>query len=168
MRSFHLFLCKITKYGKGITNLVIQNQVDVQYINEAKEGTHSYVIFDGACGFCNYSAMFIARKDVSDRFILVSNSSDFGRALLVKYNLEKVSSHSIILIEGEGISIKSKAIRSILQEIPGYRSLKFLLRVVPLFIQNLLYDAIAKIRKYLPMKTNCEVPDQRLREKFRL
>src|SRR5690606_30544237 len=149
--SFHLFLRKIAKYGKGIINLVIQNKVDVQNINEAKKRTHSYVIFDGSCGFCNYSAMFIARKDLSDRFILVSNSSDFGRVLLAKYNLEKISPHSIILIEGEWVSTKSKAIRTILQGIPGYGFLKFLMKVVPIFIQNLFYDAIAKIRKYLPM-----------------
>lgn len=128
----------------------------------------SYVIFDGSCGFCNSSAMFIARKDVSDRFILVSNSSDFGRRLLAECNLEKVSPHSIILIEGEKVSTKSKAIRTILQEIPGYHFLKFLLKVVPIFIQNLFYDAIAKTRKYLPMKTDCSVPEPKLREKFRL
>lgn len=135
---------------------------------ERLKNEQSYVIFDGSCGFCNSSAMFIAKKDVSDRFILVSNSSDFGRRLLAKHNLEKVSPNSIILIEGDCVSTKSKAIRTILQEIPGYHFLKFLLKVVPIFIQNLFYDAIAKIRKYLPMKTNCEIPDQRLREKFRL
>lgn len=135
---------------------------------EPLKKVQSYVIFDGSCGFCNSSAMFIARKDVFDRFILVSNSSDFGRRLLAKYNLEKVSPHSIILIVGERVCTKSKAIRAILQEIPGYHFLKFLLKVVPTFIQNLFYDAIAKSRKYLPMKIACEIPDQRLREKFRL
>src|SRR5690606_1104134 len=98
----------------------------------------------------------------------VSNSSDFGRKLLAKHNLENVSPNSIILIEGEKVSTKSEAIRMILQGIPGYHFLKFLLKVVPIFIQNLFYDAIAKTRKCLPMKTDCEIPDQRLREKFKL
>lgn len=126
------------------------------------------MIFDGSCGFCNTSAMFIAKRDVSDRFILVSNSSDFGIKLLQKYNLEKVSPHSIILIEGEEISTKSRAIRTILREIPGYSILKFLMKVMPIFIQDFFYDGIAKIRKYLPIKTNCSVPEPKLREKFKL
>jgi predicted DCC family thiol-disulfide oxidoreductase YuxK len=133
-----------------------------------KEENRSYVIFDGTCGFCNYSAMFIAKRDVSDRFVLVSNSSGFGKVLLMKYNLESISPHSIILIEKGQVSIKSKAIRHILQEIPGYHFLKFLLKITPIFIQNALYDAIAKVRKYLPMKTSCEVPDPDLRKKFKL
>lgn len=148
--------------------IVIQNYVEVQNLNDAISRTKSYVIFDGSCGFCNYSAMFIAKRDVSDRFTLVSNSSDFGRNLLKKHNLESVSPHSIILIEGEKVSTKSKAIRTILQEIPGYRFPKFLLRVVPVFIQNLFYDGIARIRKYLPIKSDCIVPEPKLREKFRL
>ena len=133
-----------------------------------KEENRSYVIFDGSCGFCNYSAMFIAKRDVSDRFILVANSSNFGKGLLAKYSLEKVSPHSIILVDRGRVSIKSTAIRFILQEIPGLHFSKFLLKVIPTFVQNLLYDSIANVRKYLPMKTNCEVPDPELRKKFRL
>jgi predicted DCC family thiol-disulfide oxidoreductase YuxK len=112
--------------------------------------------------------MFIAKRDISNRFILVSNSSEFGKQLLKDFNLEKITSHSILLIEGERISTKSKAIRTILQEIPGYHFLKFLMKIVPTFIQNLVYDGIAKIRKYLPIKTDCSVPEAKLREKFRL
>lgn len=133
-----------------------------------KKENRSYVIFDGSCGFCNYSAMFIAKRDVSNRFILVANSSDFGKLLLAKYSLEEVSPHSIILIERERVSIKSKAIRYILQELPGLNFSKFLLKVIPTFVQNLLYDIIANVRKYIPIKTNCVLPEPELRKKFRL
>lgn len=140
----------------------------VQNLKEAKIGNPSYVIFDGTCGFCNASAMFIAKRDISNRFVLVSNASEFGKQLLKDFNLEEVSPHSILLIEGERISTKSKAIRSVLQEIPGYHFLIPLMKIVPIFIQNLVYDGIAKVRKYLPIKTDCSVPDPKLREKFRL
>ncbi len=152
MISFWLFLKSIKNQTRKITNLVIQNHVNVQNLNDAISTTQSFVIFDGSCGFCNYSAMFIAKRDVSDRFTLVSNSSDFGKRLLTQHNLERVSPHSIILIEGEKVSTKSKAIRTILQEIPGYRFPKFLLRVVPVFIQNLFYDGIARNPKIPPSK----------------
>lgn len=158
----------MTYGGKEIINLVIQNHAKVQNLNVDKSRVHSYVIFDGSCGFCNYSGMFIAKRDISDRFILVSNSSDFGKLLLTKHKLEKVAPHSIILIEGEEVSTKSKAIRTIFRDIPGFRFLKFLLRVIPISLQNLVYDGIAKIRKSLPIKSNCSVPESKLREKFRL
>lgn len=151
-----------------VSNLVVQNDVFVQNLNEAEIRTPSYVIFDGSCGFCNTSAMFIAERDISNRFILVSNSSELGKQLLKDFNLEKVSPHSILLIEGERISTKSKAIRIILQEIPGYHFLKLLMKIVPTYFQNLVYDGIAKIRKYLPAKTDCSVPEPKIRKKFRL
>jgi predicted DCC family thiol-disulfide oxidoreductase YuxK len=128
----------------------------------------SYVIFDGTCGFCNSSAKFIAKKDVSDRFILIANTSEFGKELLKEHHLELVTSHSILLIKSGIVYVKSRAIRKVIEKIPDYRFLKLLLRVIPPFIQDLFYDAIAKIRQYLPIKTTCEIPEQEVRGKFRL
>ena len=137
---------------------------EMEPINEKQ----SYVIFDGACGFCNSSALFIARRDVLNRFILVSNVSELGKELLKQYKLENTWQRSIILIDEGAISIKSKAIRIIFNHISGFQFFKFLLNVTPLFIQNLVYDGIAKIRKSLPVKSNCEIPEQEVMKKFRL
>ena len=137
---------------------------EMEPINEKQ----SYVIFDGACGFCNSSAMFIARRDVLNRFILVSNVSDLGKELLKVHKLENTWQSSIILIDEGAVSVKSKAIRTIFTHLSGFQFLKFLLRITPLFIQNLVYDGIAEIRKSLPVNTNCEIPEQEVMKKFRL
>lgn len=127
-----------------------------------------YVIFDGTCGFCNTSAIYIAKRDLNNQFILVSNASDFGKALLHNYGIEKIAPHSIIYLEHGEVNIKSKAIQKILEKLPGHRPLKILLRITPRFVQDFFYDVIANIRRLLPKKANCTIPEPHLRDKFRI
>lgn len=129
----------------------------------------AYVIFDGTCGFCNTSALWIARHDVGHHFLLVSNDSPFGKELLEAQGLAQVSPHSIVLIESEGKAfVRSQAIRKIIALIPGYYFLKILLNIVPLFVQNGVYSLIAQFRKWIPVRKNCEVPDAEIRKRFRV
>lgn len=127
------------------------------------------IIFDGACGFCNASALWVAKHDVHNRFVLVSNQSDFGKQLLDEHHLRRLSPNSIVLIQGKDLVFtKSRAIQKILKSITGYTFLKGLMKVTPLFLQNLVYDGIARFRKLIPMGKSCEIPDPDIRSKFRL
>lgn len=129
----------------------------------------SYVIFDGECGFCNSSALWIAKHDVDHDFILVSNVSAFGQKLLKQQGLAQVSPHSIILIDPhDAVFFKSRAIKKILAPLRGFSFLKILMNLTPLFLQNLVYDGIARFRKSIPLGKSCEIPDEELRKRFRL
>lgn len=133
------------------------------------EKKESYVIFDGACGFCNASALWIAKHDVDHHFLLISNVSAFGLQLLKEHGLEQVSPHSIILIDAyDAVFVKSRAIRKIMEVIRGYSFFKILMKVIPLFLQNMVYDGIARFRKRIPIGRSCELPDEKLRRRFKL
>lgn len=64
-----------------------------------------YIIFDGNCGFCNKFLMLIAKKDKNDIFLFVSNLSDLGVNLLLKYKIIGLEKSTIILIENHNIYI---------------------------------------------------------------
>lgn len=129
----------------------------------------SYVIFDGSCGFCNSSALWIAKHDVGHYFLLVSNVSILGKQLLEEQGLVKVSLGSIILVEPSGkVFVKSRAIQQIIAPIPGYSFFKMLMKLSPVFLQNGIYDIIAYFRRSIPLGRTCEVPDEELRKRFRL
>jgi predicted DCC family thiol-disulfide oxidoreductase YuxK len=136
---------------------------------QAKMGTEApYIIFDGSCGFCNASALWVAKRDLGNVFIFVSNSSAFGLELLKSRGLDQESSRSIILIDSNGkVLVKSRAIRKILESIPGYSGLKMVMKYTPLFLQNSVYDIIAYFRRRIPLSNSCEMPDEAIRKRFK-
>lgn len=125
------------------------------------------VVFDGNCGFCNKTLIFIAKNDINDNFTFVSSLSEFGIKLLSERNLIGVELESIILFEDTTkYSIKSLAIKKIMLNLPYYNLIGFTMGIIPRFISDFVYIQISIRRKQLIKSGNCEIPNANIREKF--
>jgi predicted DCC family thiol-disulfide oxidoreductase YuxK len=125
-----------------------------------------YIIFDGNCGFCNKFLMKIAKKDKKDVFLFVSNISDLGLNLLIKYKIIGLEKSTIILIENHNIYIKSSAIKKILLNLQYYNILGKLMFLFPEKISNYIYDIISINRAKILQNSDCKIPSSKIKRKF--
>lgn len=127
---------------------------------------NSEIIFDGECGFCNRTVMFLAKNDTNNCFKFVSNHSDFGIELLENHKIKGMEKSTIILIDKENIYTKSMAIKKILLKIPKYRIIGLLLFLIPKKVSDWFYDFISNRRKGIVKNNDCEIPTPEIRKKF--
>ena len=125
------------------------------------------IIYDGNCGFCNKTVMFVVKNDVNNCFKFVSNSSDFGKDLLQKFQILGVEQSTIILVENESkIYTKSVGIKKVLLKIPHYKMIGYLMFLFPKRLSDYIYDLISKNRKLIIKNSTCEIPNSEIRKKF--
>lgn len=126
-----------------------------------------YVIYDGECGFCNKTIMFIAKNDKRNIFKFVSSLSEFGKKLLEKYAIKGLEKSTIVLVENEKrIYTKSLAIRKILLKISSYKMIGYLMFLFPKQLSDYAYDLISKNRKRIIKNNICEIPSPEIQKKF--
>lgn len=129
------------------------------------QSKENYIIFDGECGFCNYSIRKLATLDKDDLFLFISNRSKIGLKLIGELALKELSPQTIIVvIEGE-VSLKSKGIFNFLESINYNRFVTQLFKFMPNKFCDFFYDLIAENR-YKLMKHTCEVPILSIRNKI--
>jgi len=127
----------------------------------------SYIIFDGECGFCNKTVMFIANNDKYNNFIFVSNLSEFGIKLLLKHNIDGLEKTTILLLENKNeIYTKTIAIRRIALKLPYYKIFGYLMFLFPKKLADYMYDLFSKNRKMIIKNDICEIPNVEIRNKF--
>jgi predicted DCC family thiol-disulfide oxidoreductase YuxK len=122
------------------------------------------VIFDGACGFCNMTLLYLAKKDKKNNFIFVSNLSDKGRQLIEDKKMEQLTTKSIIVLYEEKVYTKGEAVKFLISKIPAFKGL-FFIKYIPRVILNMFYTLISKNR-YIFGKNSCELPSFDIRSKF--
>lgn len=125
-----------------------------------------FIVYDGDCGFCNKTVMFIAKNDKNNNFKFVSSLSEFGVKILLKNKIKGLEKSTIILIEGEKTYIKSNAVMRTLLKIPNYKILGIFLYLMPKKICDFFYEFISNHRKQLSINTDCEIPTPDIRKKF--
>lgn len=123
------------------------------------------ILYDGECGFCNKTILFLAEKDIHNHFIFVSNVSRLGQEFLQKNNLIETTKTTIILVEQNHHFTKGKAIKMISKKLAIHPVLQFLVRNTPIIALNFFYTIIAKNRLALT-NNNCRIPSPEIRSKF--
>lgn len=125
------------------------------------------IIYDGACGFCNKTILFIAKNDTSNYFTFISSLSQKGCDFLVLNKLVEVSRQSIIVIDNGIISTHGLAIKTIFKNINANYILRKIIFYSNLPILNFGYSIISKYR--LRFTNNiCEIPPKDILSKFEL
>lgn len=128
---------------------------------------YSYTIFDGECGFCNKTIMFIARNEKNNTFKFISNVSVLGTKILLMNKIKGMEKSTIILVENENeIYTKSVAIRKVLLKISYYKMIGYLMFLFPKRLSDYVYDLISKNRKLIIKNNICEIPTSEIRKKF--
>jgi predicted DCC family thiol-disulfide oxidoreductase YuxK len=128
----------------------------------------SIVLYDGTCGFCNRSVLFIIHRDHNARFCFASLQSDIAEQLIISigHKPEELPD-SLILIENGNLYVESTAALRICRQLDGIWKLLSLFLLVPASFRDVLYRFVARHRyKIKGREAACSVPTPEIRKRF--
>ena len=124
------------------------------------------ILFDGTCAFCERSVRFIATRD-NGYFKFGASQNPEGRALLAKYGTSREAARSLILIEGDEISLRSTAVLKIARRMTAPWRWASVFLLVPRPIRDAVYRLVAAIRHRIAGQSNaCEIPPPEIRQRL--
>ncbi len=125
------------------------------------------IVFDGHCAFCSGWARFVIGNDRRGRLRLAAAQSPLGRALYVHYGLDPDDYQTNILIADGVARVKSDGTLAMLALLDWPWPILAVLRIVPRFILDPFYSAVARRRLQLAGRsTQCFAPTPDMRERF--
>ena len=104
------------------------------------------IVFDGVCVLCSASAQYVLRHDPQGRFRLTAAQSPIGQALYRHLGLSPTSYDTFLLVEGGRAFFKSDAALRVAGQLGPPWSLAGILRVLPGFARDAVYDVVARNR----------------------
>jgi len=104
------------------------------------------IFYDGVCNLCNGLVQFILKKDPHWKFRFIAIQSHAGKDLLKRFKIPDDTLKTIIVIAGDSVYSRSRAIFKIFQEMGGIWKIVLILSILPVRINDFIYDIIAKNR----------------------
>jgi predicted DCC family thiol-disulfide oxidoreductase YuxK len=127
----------------------------------------SIILFDGVCNLCNSSVNFIIDRDPENHFVFAPLQGNTGQELQKQYGLNPKLLQSVILIKNGKVYKKSNAALEIAKDLKGAWKLLFVLKFVPSFLRNWLYNLIVRNRyKWFGKTDQCRIPTEELIARF--
>jgi predicted DCC family thiol-disulfide oxidoreductase YuxK len=123
------------------------------------------IIYDGECGFCNKTLLYLAKIDTNNNFLFVSNLSKKGKQILLENNLVEVSKDSIVVFNNGQIFTKGKAVKIIAQNVDINALLRKIIDVTHVVVLDFGYTIIANHRLSLT-NNSCKIPSKEILSKF--
>ena len=121
-------------------------------------------LFDGICVLCSSGVGFLMRHDRLGRIRFASAQSKLGTALYAHYGMPIDESY-LLIADGQGFT-KSDGYFRLLKELGGAWPLLHVLRLIPRFLRDWIYDRVAANRyKWFGKTAYCTLltPQQRTR-----
>ena len=134
--------------------------------DEISEKATSIIFFDGICSLCNAWVRFVMHRDSHGRFRFAPLQSATAQKMLgPDFSLEKAS--SLILVEGGQTYTKSDAVLRIAQNLDFPWNTAYVLRWIPRFLRNGIYDVVARSRySWFGKEAECPIPTPEERMRF--
>ena len=127
------------------------------------------ILFDGVCNLCNGAINFVLRHDKKGIFRFASLQSEAGQQLLAAYGLDARELNSFFLVENGKVYKKSAAALRVMNHFSWYWKELQILRIVPYFLRDAIYDFVAHNRyKWFGKRQECMVPTPELQKRFLL
>lgn len=123
------------------------------------------VFYDGECGFCNRTVAFVLRHDTSKRIRFASIQSEYTLNLFKQKGFEAPDLSTFYFLENGALYKKSTAALRLLKYFSFPFSLFRVFWIIPRFIRDGFYNAIAKRRKRLS-KGYCVMPAKEDSDRF--
>lgn len=117
------------------------------------------ILFDSRCNLCSKTVKNIMKLDNKNIFNFISNNSGPGKKIIADYNLNSITTETIILFTSEKeFLIKSNAVIAIITRLNLVFKIFNILLVIPKKIRDIGYDFIAKNRyNWFGENDNCEI-----------
>ena len=124
------------------------------------------LLFEGECGFCNKSVQFFLNHEKNKQVHFAPLQSLAGKALREYFEIND-KTDSIIFIRGHDAFIKSCAALRLTKYMKGFWPLIQVFLIVPPFLRNAVYHAIAKRRmKWFGRVENCALLEKEDMKRF--
>lgn len=125
------------------------------------------VVFDGVCVLCSGFAKFILKRDRNFAFRLATAQSPLGQALYRHYGLDPdVLESNLVLADGRA-HVKLDTVAVVGARLGGVWRPIGILRLVPRFAGDWLYDRIARNRyRLFGRRDSCMMPPPEWRDRF--
>ena len=125
------------------------------------------ILFDGVCNLCNGFVQFVIARDPAARFRFAALQSPPAAALLRAAGVTAPLPDSIVLVADGRAYLRSAAALRILRGLRFPWPLAFAFIVVPPFVRDRVYDAIAAHRyRWFGRRESCMVPTPDLARRF--
>lgn len=125
---------------------MIKNIIAVLHFMNADSPDIPIIIFDGHCNLCSNLMKFIKKQDIKTRFDYVPLQALKGKELMLKYEVDQSNSNSVILIDREGIALRSQAVFKIAQRLGGWWNVLCVFKIFPRKVNDYFYEIIARNR----------------------
>jgi predicted DCC family thiol-disulfide oxidoreductase YuxK len=124
------------------------------------------LLYDGVCGLCDRFVQFILRHDKDARMRYATLQGSIGEAI-VSRNPSLQSVDSVILVTPSGVYVRSAAALEVMRYLGGRWSLLLALYILPRFVRDWGYDAVARRRYRIWGKYDaCPIPPPGVRDRF--
>lgn len=129
------------------------------------------VFYDGGCGLCHGAVRFLLTRDhaATLRFAPLHGPTFTAALASQPAPLAELPDSVIVQLSDGSLHWKTASVRLLLRQLGGgWRALGWLLRLVPLPLADLGYDAVARVRHRLfaRPKTTCPMLPPELRGRF--
>ena len=122
------------------------------------------IIYDGVCKMCNAFFRWVHKNDKKDIFMFTNFQSDYTST---KMDILKDSNSIAVILANGTVLRKINAIKHILKETKKFIIISLILKIVPNFIANFLYDIIANLRYVIFGRyDSCPILDEKYKSKF--
>ena len=126
--------------------------------------TKDIIIYDGVCKMCNAFFRWVHKNDKKDIFMFTNFQSDYTST---KMDILKDSNSIAVILANGTVLRKINAIKHILKETKKFIIISLILKIVPNFITNFLYDIIADLRYVVFGRyDSCPILDEKYKSKF--
>lgn len=132
-------------------------------MSSTAEADRPVILFDGVCNLCTGSVRFVLERDARKQFRFASLQSPAAERLLGRRN----DLDTVVLIENGEIYRKSTAALRIARRLDGLWPALWVLRVIPRFLRDAVYDWIGRRRYRMFGKRDvCWTPQPELADRF--
>jgi len=124
------------------------------------------ILFDGLCNLCSASVRFVIKRDNKKIFRFASLQSNFGQKTLLGIEIGN-SIKTIVLLMDDKIYLRSDAALEISKDLDGLWPSLYLLKIIPRFVRDAVYNFISQHRYQWFGKTDeCWLPSPDLSARF--
>lgn len=124
---------------------------------KSNKGFPPVIFFDGVCGLCNGFVTLLLRLDRGGRYLFAPLQGRTAQHQLPLHLSD--SPGTLVLLDGEDVVLRSEAVIRIVAGLGGIWRMVGLVRLVPRFLRDSIYNALASRRyRWFGRRNVCRVP----------
>jgi predicted DCC family thiol-disulfide oxidoreductase YuxK len=133
---------------------------------------HPILLYDGVCGLCNRLVQFILRHDPNAIFRFASLQSSLAARILARHGANPSDLDTVYVVVNhelpdECLLSRSAAVVFVLDQLKVSRPLTASVQLLPKFLRNAAYNAIARHRyQIFGRSETCILPNDQDRLRF--